>query len=84
MKTRQDKDVIDCIGLVYAKFSRPIGSGAVYEETRQDNDVIDCTSVLYVENKTVWLWPIELGAFCHENQAGQQHDRLYRCGLSRK
>lgn len=55
MKTRQDKDVIDCIGLVYAKFSRPIGSGAVYEETRQDNDVIDCTSVLYVENKTVWL-----------------------------
>lgn len=55
-KTRQDNNVIDHIGLAYVEnnieLSRPIKSGAVYDETRQDNDVTNLPRVVYIENKT--------------------------------
>ena len=40
MKTRQDNDVTDHIGLVYAKIktklSRPISPGVVYDENQKE------------------------------------------------
>lgn len=70
-KTRQDKDVIDCIGLVYTEkyieLSKPIRPSMVYDETRQDNDVTNLPCVVYAENKLELLWPIESGVVYHEN-----------------
>ena len=55
-KTRQDNDVIDCIGEVYSKIetklSEPIGLDVISDETRYDNDVTDFTSVVYAEKET--------------------------------
>ena len=43
-KTRQENDVIDCIGQIYAKTKikllGPIWLGVVYDKTKQDNDNI--------------------------------------------
>lgn len=84
MKTRQDNDVIDFIGLVYTeieiKLSRPIWPGVVYNKTRQDNNVVDRTSVLYTKNDTKLSWSIRPSVICDKNRA-RKRDRLYRCGL---
>ena len=72
MKTRQDNDVIDHIGLVYIKIetelSRPIELGAVCDETRQDSDVTDLIGTVYAENNTGLSWPIEPCLVFDENR----------------
>ena len=52
MKTRQDKEVNNCIGVVYVKteteLTRPIWSCVVYDK-KKDNDVNDCIGAVYTE-----------------------------------
>ena len=71
MKTSEDNDVTDHIGLVYTKndtkLSGPIGLSVVCDETRQDNDVTDCTGAVYAKNETELLLPIGTNAVYHEN-----------------
>ena len=55
-KTKQDNDMTDRVGVVYAENDTqlvgPIGSGVVYDETRQDNDMIDHIRTAYAKNET--------------------------------
>ena len=55
MKTRQENNLIDHIGTVYAEnyieLPGPIESGAIYTKTRQNNDVIDLIGVIYIRKK---------------------------------
>lgn len=55
IKIKQDNNVIDRIGLLYAKNDNellgPIRLGVVYDENRHDNDVIYLLHVVYVENE---------------------------------
>ena len=57
MKTKQDNDMIDHIGLVYIKnnieLSGLIILGTVYEESKEDNDVTNCASAIYTEKETI-------------------------------
>lgn len=50
IKIKQDNNVIDRIGLLYAKNDNellgPIRLGVVYDENRHDNDVIDLLHVV--------------------------------------
>lgn len=50
-------------------------------KTRHDKDVTDYIGVVYTEIETKLLGPIGLCAIYYKNQIGQQHARLYRCGL---
>ena len=56
-KTRQDNDLIACIGAVYAEnkieLSRPIKKGVVQMKTIKDNDITNRTYVVYVEKNIV-------------------------------
>ena len=56
MKTKQDNDMIDCIGLVKVetktKLLEFIWLGAICDEGQMDNDVTDHIVVVYVKNKT--------------------------------
>ena len=56
MKTRQDNDVIDHIGMVYVfmilNFHDQSHQMLTLMKTKQDNYVIDCIDAVYVENET--------------------------------
>ena len=62
IKIKQDNNVIDRIGLLYAKNDNellgPIRLGVVYDESRHDNDVIDLLHVVYIENEIELSWSI--------------------------
>ena len=88
MKTIQDNDTTDLIGLVYAKndieHSWLIKSGVVYDENQigqQRDQLYRCG--LY-RNWTELSGPIELGAVYDEIYTRQQHDQLYKYSLHRK
>ena len=55
MKTKQDNDMIDNIGLVYIKTKlncRDISDRVQsVMKTRQENNLTDCRGVVYAENK---------------------------------
>ena len=71
MKVRQDNDVTDCIGIVYAKndieLYKPIISGAVCDGTRQDNDVTDLISMVYAGKEIELSLSIKVGLICDKN-----------------
>lgn len=56
--------------------SRPIGSGAVWDEAKHDNNVTDLPCAVYSKNDTELSWPIKPSAVCHENQ--KKHDMIDR------
>ena len=79
-KTKQDNDMTDLTGLVYAEndieLSRPIRQGAVCgktrqgvvcDETRQDN-VIHHIGQVYVENDNELSRPIRPGEVCDKTR----------------
>lgn len=53
MKTRQENDLINRLGTIYAKnytkLLRAIGPRVVYTKIRQKNDVNDLTGPIYIE-----------------------------------
>ena len=71
-KTRQENNVTDCTGVVYAKngikLSWPIGSDATVTKTKLDNDVIDLSGLVYAENEIELSWPIRPSVVWDENQ----------------
>ena len=86
METRQDNNIIDCIGLVYnendPELLGPICLSTISKKkTKQDKDITNCISVVYIETKIELLGPIWLGAVCDKNQTTQQRDWLYMCRL---
>ena len=56
MKTRQDNDLTDHKGAIYAEYyielSGPIRSSVVYMKTIQNNDVTDLIGVVYARKET--------------------------------
>ena len=87
MKTRQDNDVIDHVGVFYfgndTKLSWPIESGDEYDENHIRQVVTDHTDAVYVENKIELSWLIGSGTICDKNQIGQWHDISYRSGIGK-
>ena len=63
METRQDNNIIDCIGLVYnendPELLGPICLSTISKKkTKQDKDITNCISVVYTETKIELLGPI--------------------------
>ena len=86
MKIRENNDMTDCIGVVYAKtqtqLSGPIKPGAVcYEnKTEQWHDrLYSCN--LHQKNEIELSWPIRLGVVFDKNETRQWPDWSYRFGL---
>lgn len=57
IKTKQDKDMINHISLVYTEnnteLSGPMdGTGVIGDETKQDNDVTNLSHAVYTGNET--------------------------------
>ena len=89
MNTRQENDVTDHTGLVYAEnnieLSWLIVPCTIFEKkNRYDNDVINCTGLFHAKTKTKLLGHIWPSAAGDENHTGQWHDWLYKCGLRQK
>ena len=88
MKTRQDNDAIDHIGVIYAKIktelSYPIEQDAVYHKNREDNDVANCIGVIFAKYDFELSRPIKQCMVYYKDKIGKQHDRLYKSALHRK
>ena len=86
-KTRQDNDMIDGIGAVYAEneteLSKSIEPVQSMTKIRKDNDMIDCIGTVYAKSDTELSWSIRPCANYDKNQIGQWRD-WYRCGLYQK
>lgn len=71
MKTRQDKDVTDCIVVVYAKsrlnYRDLLDCVQSMMKIKQDNNMIDYIGMVYIETKTKLLGSIESGVTCYQN-----------------
>ena len=82
MKTRQDNNVVDRSGAIYAKNNTELcvrsNLAPTMMKTRHDNNITKHIRAIYAKNETQLLHPIELSAVCDENQIGQQHDLSYR------
>ena len=79
MKTRQDIDLIDRVGVFYAKNDTEllwsIRLGGDWMKTRYENYVTDCIDAIHIKNETKLPCPI-----CDENQTWRL-DRSYWFGL---
>ena len=87
-KTKQDKDITNCISVVYTETKiellGPIWLGAVCDknQTTQRRDWLYMCRLWWKWNWTIKL--IKLGVIYYENQKGQWHERSYMYGLHRK
>ena len=57
-KTRQDNDVIDCTGAVYAKFWTELSWSVRYDVVYHENQT-NRTNPLYAKNKIELSWSIQ-------------------------
>ena len=88
MKTRQDDDIIDHTGVVYAKnktkLSWPIKPTAFYDENHIGK-WCDWTYRCDLQENDIELSSlIGLGVVCNENQTRQLHGWSYKCGIYQK
>lgn len=65
MKTTQDNNLTNCIGVVYAwnynELSGPMERSVAYTKTRQNNYVKNLRGAVYTEKKNELSWSIEPG-----------------------
>lgn len=74
MKTRQDNDVTEWTGAVYAKneteLSWSTNQVRSMMKTKYGNEVVERIGAFYVKNDIELSWPTVLSAICHKNQIG--------------